>query len=191
MTRFLLTTVTVVAVLFCASAFSQGPPKQELLPTELAAQNFTFEGVKLGMKIKNFQTLYPDAELMEEYSNAKIDKKTYMIDAKSAKVGMYTFHDDILYDMRIMYTPKQINDMGGDIELYKRLKNKLGKHIDAEYIYKKEPYNVIAVWRFPNVERAIKMEGKDKHSMFQVLDTRKSSIVDALQKKLVKSGFDD
>jgi hypothetical protein len=93
----------------------------------LAAKQFTFEGVALSCSLKDFLLKYPSAQLLGSESQANLGIKCYCVRAlQSADMAQYTFLDDTLFEVTVVYTHEGLKKIGGEKVLLNRLTDKFG-----------------------------------------------------------------
>ena len=111
------------------------------------AKNFSFEGMKFGSSLSSFKSKYPDVVLGEN-DDEKIGVKLYNVfTLSSASYGFYSFYEDKLYKIVIIYSENDISKMGSLQTLVNRLLEKFGIPTDYKKIDDDAKIDVVW-WRF-------------------------------------------
>ena len=157
-----------------------------------AARDFTFEKIKLGSSLKDFKKQFPNASYQVDLSDPKLKVAVFLQDSESAAFTRVEFLDEILYEIRVIYNIEKVNKLGGDSVLLDRLIKKFGKfQKDKDYEFKREPFAINGVWRFPEVDRFVKFQATEKFSRLDVTDMKLFRELQERKAKAAKTGFDD
>lgn len=173
---------------------------EPLTDHEKAAVDFTFEKMKIGMKIKDFKQLHPNEQPVKQLSDDSINLCTYMIiygDDDSTSCAC-CFFKGILYHITIIYTDAAVVRIGGIGVLAERLVAKLGKVPVEDIVDSQKPRKVQVSWKLKSIARLIEMTSppigladKPNWVSVNVIDTKQQDKINSLRRAKSKTGFDD
>lgn len=127
--------------------------KDDLSKEEIAARDFSFEGVRLGIELEKFLEKHPDAEKLE-CSDDNLGCVRYAIKPKSARVAQYLFFKKSLFFISVDYTEDQIRDVGGEKGFVKKIKDKIGDFKKDDMKFEDEDNRKMHIlWEFKKVNR--------------------------------------
>lgn len=148
--------ITAFILIFLASTISIA---QEPSEYEKAARDFNFEGTKLGISLQDFQQQVTNASELKERSRPEWGLKCLFAKPKTAAGVTYSFFEQKLYQIQIIYEMSIINRMGG-VEI---LRNKLLAKFGAPERVQKDTDETF--WIFIDVNRGIFFTVKKKNSL--------------------------
>lgn len=109
-----------------------------VIPIALQAQepskldSFTFEGVSLSTSLNDFRQRHPAAQHIPDNSEAANGLQAYMlVQTKSANGAMFTFFENKLYQVQVIYNAETINKMGA-VKMYEKVTSAFGSPNDTQ-----------------------------------------------------------
>lgn len=142
-----LITIIFSLIIFTEISFSQ---QSEYVKN---AKSFEFEKIKLGFTYSNFISQYPNAIKIQN-NDESIGVLAYRVDdLKSASYGFFTFYNNRLFSVSIIYNEDKLNSIGGWQTLLNRLKEKLGNDILKYKKLDEENKTDVVWWDFDSIQR--------------------------------------
>ncbi len=166
---------------------------------EKAAIEFTFEKLKIGTTIEDFNKMHPGQEPVKSLSDKSINLFVYIVSYNDDAVsGVYNFVDGKLFYILIIYNDSAIDKLGGIGVLSERLVAKLGKVPGEDIINTIQPKKIQVSWKLKSINRLIEMtsppiglDDRPNWVSVTVIDTKQQAKINSTRRAKAKTGFDD
>ncbi len=111
---------------------------------------FTFNDVRLGINLAEFQKRHPTSIRDDEQSDPKAGIETYRLEnAEGADGAAFTFYERSLYRIHVVYLRKRIESLGGNDVIAARMWTKFGMPDDCV----ENDKAVCHIWTRPKIHR--------------------------------------
>jgi len=166
----------------------KGKDIKKLTEHELAAKDFSFDGIDFNTTLEQFKKKFPLAQKQEE--DKKVGSVSYYIASKkSTGMGCY-FFEGKLVEMRVLYEADKIAKFGGIEVFFDRVKKKFGVASDVSSSGEGTPkLEYVFTWEFKNADRKIGVLIKLKHTRIDVINTVVKKKFLEKKKKTADIGF--
>ena len=181
----LATLLFSMACVFSSWAHAYEPAQRE------AIKAFSFKGVGFGASVEDLQRALP-VEFLDDQSSPEKGQKVFFHNPESGDVSavFFSFIDDSLYEIRLVYDAPTANRVGGWDTIAERLVKKFGK-ADAESkgTEVEEPMIASFFWNYREDDRFIEMEVDKKYSRVSFTELAGFHRWEAAKKKGADVGF--
>jgi hypothetical protein len=112
--------------------------------------SFAFNGIHLGMSLKEFRRRFPESFENESKSEKENNIQVYVLaKLENADAGEFIFYDGTLYQLLISYQPDRVKALGGNEVIAARMWTKYGTPDDC----KEEGRGTVQIWNRPAIGR--------------------------------------
>ncbi len=134
--------IAVFAIILICSPLNA----EELTNAEIAARDFSYQGVRIGTTLKDFKRRFPKAKLIE--SNKPSMTSEYLtVSGGLAKSIRATFFRERIYNISIIIPSSKLSEIGGRSVLDEKFMDTFGKPDSDE--------EDTRIWLFPRVQRSV------------------------------------
>ncbi len=166
--------IAVFAIILICSPLNA----EELTKAEIAAQDFSYQGIGIGTTLKDFKRRFPNAFLLSSDKSSMTSKYLSGIGAPFMNVS---FFRGKIYEITIILTSEKLSEIGGQSVLDKKLIDTFG----APYVSKDNTHG----WKFPRVHRYVRYAVLDIGAAFSFCDSDVEEQVTAIKAKKLHLGF--
>ncbi len=171
--------IAVLAILFSC------PPVngEDLTDAEIAARDFTYQGVGIGTTLQEFKIRFPDARLIESDKSSMTSNYACHFVSKSVDFIFVDFFREKIYNIAILIPSKKLSEIGGRPVLEKKIVGTFGRPDTAK--------GGVYIWRFPRVHMAVGYDNRDSSDYLgiRVFDTDIEEKVTAIKARNLNLGF--
>ena len=130
----------------------------ELTSAEVAARDFSYQGVRIGTTLSDFTKLFPQATLLS--SSTSLETAEYDARGNDNRSLRIKFFHGSIYSLKVTLSSDMLSDIGGTRVFETKLSETFGTPTSS------------SVWQFPNVGRALGYVKNDSGSIeLCILDT--------------------
>ena len=174
--------IAVFAIILICSPLNA----EELTKAEIAARDFSYQGVSIGTTLKDFKRRFPKAELMESDKPSMTSKYFTVSGGGRTTAIIALFFPERIYCISITFLPNEVSGFGGQVVLAKRFTDTFGQPDINKDINKVG----ISKWWFPRIQRDLGYGCEESGScVIIVIDTNIEEQVTAIKAKQLHLGF--
>ncbi|MGE0536255.1 MAG: hypothetical protein AB7O68_14845 [Pirellulales bacterium] len=151
-----------------------------------AMANFRFRGMPLGTEYSEFARRYPGATFVGDQSQERIGLKVYYATISDVADGAkFSFLDDRLFKIEIMYLPERLTKLGGLEAFSEKLITAFGKPDQN----KTGEQGFVVTWRRSDLNRYAYFGNTSDAAILAVCDTLPEGVLQARRSRSADFGF--
>lgn len=151
-----------------------------------AMASFRFRGMPLGTEYREFVRRYPGATFLGDQSQERMGLKIYFATISDVADGAkFSFLDERLFQIEIMYLPERLTKLGGLDSFAQKLRSAFGKPDD----YKTFEQGFLTTWRRSDLNRYAYFGKTADAVVLSVCDTVPEAVLQSRRSRSADFGF--